>query len=190
MQIPRSHRLRPALVLTALATLCLSGCGKDSSLARTFGIVRDAPDEFTVTTRAPLSMPPDFSLRPPRPGAARPMEDSERRQAEQALVPQTALNTAPAGVSPGQEALLQAAGPPVSSDVRQQVDEDTRMMEASPSFVDRLLFWRRTPVAGVEVDPQKEAKRLRENAALGQSNDMGDTPIIQPHRKGWLEDLF
>ena len=79
-----------ALLLTGTA-LALAGCGNSDTLSRTFGLTRDAPDEFTVTTRAPLSMPPDFSLRPPRPGAPRPMEQSPRTQAEEALVPQTAL---------------------------------------------------------------------------------------------------
>src|ERR1700759_3338402 len=68
------------------AVLLLAGCG-GNDLSRTFGLTRDAPDEFTVTTRAPLSMPPDFSIRPPQPGAARPQELSARNAAEAALAP-------------------------------------------------------------------------------------------------------
>lgn len=182
-------RLSAACLLTALA-LPLAGCGGDG-LARTFGLVRDAPDEFTVTTRAPLSMPPDFGLRPPRPGAPRPQEQSEQKQAEEALVPQTALATSQAGVSPGQAALIQQAGPQVSDAIRQRVDSDAHAAEAANNgFMDKLLFWRRPPPAGITVDPAKEAQRLREDAALGQSPDVGDTPIIQPRKKGWLEDLF
>ena len=52
------------------------------------------------------------------------------------------------------------------------------------------MFWRPTPPPGIVVDPQKEAQRIRENAALGRSQDTGDTPIIQPKQKGWLEGLF
>ena len=36
-------------------------------------------------------MPPDFTVRPPNPGAPRPQSMPEQQQAEQALVPQTAL---------------------------------------------------------------------------------------------------
>ena len=58
--------------LAALAAVvALTGCSGDE-LTRNFGLTRDAPDEFTVTTRAPLSMPPNYQLRPPRPGASRP----------------------------------------------------------------------------------------------------------------------
>jgi hypothetical protein len=31
---------------------------------------------------------------------------------------------------------------------------------------------------------------LRENAALGQGPEVGDTPIIQPRKKGWLEGIL
>src|SRR5580704_16041823 len=90
------------LIAPAMFIVLASGCGNLSSLTRTFGLTHEAPDEFTVVTRAPLSMPPDFTLRPPQPGAARPQEQSDRSLAESALVPDAALGSAPAGVSPGQ----------------------------------------------------------------------------------------
>jgi DUF3035 family protein len=179
-----------AASLLAGCALALAACGNGDSLSRTFGLTRDAPDEFMVTTRAPLSMPPDFSLRPPRPGAPRPMEESEQHQAETALVPQAALGTQPGGESAGQAALVQEAGPAVTNSIRAQVDADARMDQANNGFVDQLLFWRRTEPQGIVVDPQKEAQRLRENAALGESPETGDTPIIQPRKKGWLEGIF
>jgi hypothetical protein len=182
-------RLLAASVLTG-CSLLLAACGDGDSLSRTFGFTRDTPDEFTVTTRAPLSMPPDFALRPPRPGAPRPMEQSESRQAETALLPQTALSAGQGAESAGQEALLQQAGPPVTNAIRAKIDADARIEQANNSFVDRLLFWQRSSPQGIVVDPQKEAQRLRENAALGESPETGDTPIIQPRKKGWLEGLF
>ena len=54
------------IVFVAACGFGLAACSGDE-LTRTFGLTRDAPDEFQVTTRAPLSMPPDFTLRPPRP---------------------------------------------------------------------------------------------------------------------------
>jgi hypothetical protein len=118
------------------------------------------------------------------------MEQSPRTQAEEALVPQTALGTPQGGDSPGQDALVQQAGPSASNQIRQQVDADARMQQSNTSFVSKLLFWQTPPAPGVVVDPQKEAQRLRENAALGQNPDTGDTPIIQQPKKGWLEGIF
>src|SRR5450755_3176733 len=89
------------LVAPAMIVVLCSGCSTFSSLSRTFGLTHDAPDEFTVVTRAPLSMPPDFTLRPPQPGVARPQEQSERTLAESALVPESALGGTQAGMSPG-----------------------------------------------------------------------------------------
>lgn len=190
MGISRSRGHVPAALLLTGAALALTACGSGDTLSRTFGLTRDAPDEFMVTTRAPLSMPPDFSLRPPRPGAPRPMEQSERLQAEEALVPQVALGTPQGGDSPGQDALVQAAGPAAPSQIRRQIDADARMQQADSGFISKLLFWQKPEPPGIVVDPQKEAQRLRQNAALGESPDTGDTPIIQPHKKGWLEGIF
>ncbi len=185
-------RLTAALVLTGAAAL-LSGCDSQG-LSRTFGFTRASPDEFTVTTRAPLSMPPNYDLRPPNPGEPRPQEQSEARQAQAALVPQTALagtSSPEAGLSAGQQALVRDAGPPAPANIRQEVRSDAQKQQAqSQSFVDKLLFWRKPEPPGIVVDPKREAQRLRENAALGQSPEAGDTPIIQPSKKGWLDGLF
>src|ERR1700742_1437297 len=93
-------RFSAGIAVLAVCTTALAGCDSDK-MGRTFGFIRDAPDEFTVTTRAPLAMPPTFALQPPRPGAIRPQEQSEREKAEQALVPQMALGATPEGPSPG-----------------------------------------------------------------------------------------
>ncbi|MBW8268262.1 DUF3035 domain-containing protein [Caldovatus aquaticus] len=180
-----------ALVAFALAA-GLAGCGSDT--ARTLGFTRDAPDEFAVTTRAPLSMPPDMTeLPPPRPGARRPQELSIREQAEAALVPGAALGSpAAAGrPSPGEAALVAQTGRSVPPDIRRRVDEEAlRLEQPDRPFVDRLMFWRQPPPPGTPVDAEREAQRLRENAALGRSPTEGETPIIQPRRRGLLEGLF
>jgi Protein of unknown function (DUF3035) len=176
-------RIRSVLVLAGLA-LTITGCG--DSITRTIGLVRDAPDEFTVTTRAPLAMPPSFDLPPPTPGLPRPQETPERIQAEEALVPQTALGAAPAAETPGQRALVQAAGPPAPSDIRREVNVEASLDRPRQTFTDRLMFWQSPPPPGTVVDAEKEARRIRENAALGQSVEKGDTPIVQPKRRSLL----
>jgi hypothetical protein len=178
-----------AASLLGAASLTLAGCGDASGLSRTFGLTRDTPDEFAVTTQAPLSMPPDMSIRPPRPGAPRPQDVSDSTQAEAALVPQTSLGTAPAGMSPGQQALIAQAGPPAPANIRAEVSQEA-VQANSRGFADRLMFWRPAPPPGIVVDPTREAQRLRENAALGQTPEAGQTPIIQPKPRGWLQGIF
>src|SRR3954447_22970602 len=117
-------RPSPRLPLAAamLALGLLQGCGNDT--ARSFGFTRDAPDEFQVTTRAPLSMPPALGELPtPRPGAERPQELSQRQAAEATLVPGAALGQGASGPrSSGESALLSQAGRPAGDDIRRRVD--------------------------------------------------------------------
>ena len=184
---PNPRLIGPLLLGASL--LLLGGCSGDG-LARTFGLTRDAPDEYTVTTRAPLSMPPDYNLRPPRPGQARPQEQSEREQAAEALVPQLALGTPQGSVSPGQAALLQETGPSAPAGIRAQVDRESNQENADESFIDKVLYWRKPNAQHVQVDAAKESQRLREDAALGQPPDVGNTPIIQQKKEGWFSHLF
>lgn len=177
------------LLFLLLPILVLAGCA-DS--ARTFGLTRDAPDEFQVTTRAPLSMPPSLgSLPTPRPGASRPQEMSAREQAESALVPGSLSPARRTGQTSGERALLSSTGTQPTAGIRDRVDEESMRLErVDRTIVDRALFWRDAPAApGVPVDAGRESQRLRENAALGRSLSDGQTPVIQPQRRAWYEAL-
>jgi Protein of unknown function (DUF3035) len=188
----RTNSSNPRVIRSLLlgsTLILLAGCSSDK-LMRTFGLTRDAPDEYTVTTRAPLSMPPDYNLRPPRPGAPRPQEQSERQQAQETLVPETALNAPTSGASAGQSALLAEAGPAAPSDIRRKVDQDAHNASDDDSFIDKVLYWRKPNSEGVQVDAQAESQRLRQDAALGQGPNVGNTPIIEQKKKGWFSDLF
>ena len=73
-------------ILAGSAALLLTGC---SGAKEQLGLTRSAPDEFAVVKRAPLEMPPDYALRPPRPGATRPQEQATAEQAREAVFGQT-----------------------------------------------------------------------------------------------------
>ena len=71
-------RFRP-LLIAAPAVLLLSACAGGGLLNR------DRPDEFATARAAPLVIPPDFSLQPPRPGEADTGAAGASQQALQAL---------------------------------------------------------------------------------------------------------
>ena len=76
----------------------LGGC---NNFKQAIGIEPTAPDEFAVESRAPLTVPPQFDLRPPDPGAPRPQEVSPAVKAEQAMNaagPGKPGDTAPSGL--------------------------------------------------------------------------------------------
>lgn len=181
---PPRRLSRTALAVVSLAAL--AGC---SDYKRTLGFTRDAPDEFTVTTRAPLAMPSSYELTPPQPGMPRPQETSQTQQAEEVLVPATALAgdaSAKGQDSRGQSALVAQAGPPAPPRIRQMVNAEAVEDRPAVSITDRLMFWRDRQTPGTVVDAPREAQRIRENAALGQPVIDGDTPIVQPKRKSIL----
>ncbi|HET9428931.1 MAG TPA: DUF3035 domain-containing protein [Allosphingosinicella sp.] len=66
------------LLFTGTFAVLLAGCGTTNPLNR------DSPDEFAVARGAPLVVPPDFALTPPRPGEPDAGADP-RAQALQAL---------------------------------------------------------------------------------------------------------
>ena len=179
------------IAVLLLAATSLAACG---GVERTFGLTREIPDEFTVETRAPLSMPPDYSLRPPSPGAARPQEVPSDVAAEAALAPDTALSgTAGPASGPstrGQQALVAQAGPAAPGDIRARVDREVALDRPGGGLTDRLLFWQAAQPPGTVLDATAESRRLRQNAALGQPATAGETPIIQDKPKSSFLGIF
>ena len=185
----------------ALLGLGLAGCQNTKEM---LGLTKHSPDEFQVVSRAPLSMPPDFSLRPPTPGAARPQEGTVQQQAQGIVTGHADRNLQPDQIpsigegeqttaeSAGESSFLQSAGMGgVDPNIRKLVDQETTAdEESSKTVLDDLIFWRKAEPYGTVVDPQAETKRLQANQALGQPVDTGNTPIIERKQKGLLEGLF
>ena len=187
------HCPRPVLLMLGVAMI-LSSCG--DSTKRALGLARTSPDEFAVVKSAPLSQPPDFKLRPPRPGAERPGVASPREQARQAIfradqgnATQSARREGPSTTAAPQEAVSQrssgesaflsrAGADDVDPDIRSKIDREASLLaDADLNFVQKLLDFK--PDVDDVVDAAGEARRLRENQALGQPATEGDTPLIE-----------
>ena len=171
----------------------VSGC---ESTRETFGLNKTAPDEFQVVSRAPLSLPPDFTLRVPEPGAPRPQTGTTTDQARRILTGEdpdaVKRDITDGNRSQGQVALLSQSGAQYADPaIRTTVDRETSIfIEESDSVVDKLIFWQEKPEFGTQVDAEAEAKRIRDQQALGESVSEGETPVIERRQKGWLEDIF
>ncbi len=164
-------------------TLALAGC---SGAAETLGLGRNAPDEFAVVERPPLSMPPEFALRPPQPGAARPQEVSVQSNAEESLFGGKAPLAA--SESEGEKNLLAAAGADKAEpSIRAIIDrESTEKAIGSGRLVEELLWWRDPAANATTVDPAAERERLRKAKEQGEPVTSGATPIIEKNKSGWL----
>ena len=180
--------------------VALGGCG--NQIRQALGMTKHSPDEFLTVAHAPLTLPPDYNLRPPQPGAPRPQEGTASEQAQTALYANnggTALSTGSsydtsneAAQSAGEVALLQNAGAAgIDPGIRAQIDTETAaQIERDQTLIERLVFWHNPEPYGLVVDPVAESKRLQENQALGKPVTEGETPVILTRRKGVLEGIF
>lgn len=182
------------LVTLALAALALGGC---SEVRQTIGLDRHSPDEFTVVSRAPLTLPPSLqpaSLPKPRPGVARPQDSSPTQTAASAVLggKAAAARAAATGKSAGESALVgQVAAKGLDPDIRTKVDQETtQLIVADKSWIDGLLFWQTQEQPFSVVDPAKEQKRLREAQAQGKPVDGAGAPTVERKKKAPLEGLF
>ena len=172
------------LTVLAAAALGLSAC---NSLRQSVGLVKVVPDEFVTVSTAPLTVPPEYGLRPPAPGQPRPQELAPESAARQILLGQRQAITR----TPGEQALVTAAGADRADPLARYVvdDEFGDLAHKESSFANRVLFWRRdqpasqgpttinTASGAVTIDAATEAARLQ---AL-----TGNRAItIQPRRAG------
>lgn len=184
-------------VFLLAGALLATGCEKTRNV---IGLDKQSPDEFAVVPRAPLSVPPDYGLRPPTPGAQRPQEQTVRNQARDILLDDARANSAAAAreaaasgkVSLGEASLLARAGAlNTGSSIRSVVDrENTAMVQAAESVFNKVFFWRESDPPGTVVDAEKESRRLREASANGDPPNKGDVPVIKRRERGILEGLF
>ncbi len=182
--------------LIAALVLALSAC---EGVKKQLGFTKQSPDEFKVVSRAPLSLPPDYNLRPPEPGIPRPQEGTTSQQAKNAIfrLQQPEAGTLEPkiesdGRSLAELSLLEAAGAgQADPNIRRIIDAETLRLNAEgDDFLAALVFWRDPQPAGEIIDADEEAKRLRENAALGKSVTAGETPTIERKSRALFEGLF
>ncbi|HMK69017.1 MAG TPA: DUF3035 domain-containing protein [Stellaceae bacterium] len=177
-------RFSGAILAAAALMVSLGGC---TDMRRALGMEKVVPDEFAVVSRAPLAIPPEYTLRPPRPGAPPTQEVSAPDAARNAVFrsgeQQASLPPAAGERSPGEGALLREAGATdVDPTIRQRVtDEASGSPADEKGFVDKLLFWQSSgpPPTNQVIDPAKEAERLKVQQANGKPPPP-DTTVASP----------
>ena len=161
------HRSVAVLTLAASA-LALSACG---SIRQGVGLSKVVPDEFVTVSTAPLTVPPEYGLRPPAPGQPRPQELAPESAARQILLGQRQAITR----TPGEQGLVAQAGADQADPLARYVidDEFGDIAHKDESWANRVMFWRKddasTQAATVRqttdgqqtIDPASEAARLQ-----------------------------
>lgn len=162
------------LIAASLAALgaCASGSG--------------VPDEFRVVRKAPLTVPPDYNLRPPAPGESRPQELETDQQARVAVFGQDTGRDA----SEGEKLLVSAAGgDAVSRSIRSSIDfESAQIVRKSRSLTDQILNFG-GGATGEVVDAAAEAERLRVEQEAVTEVTGGGTVLIKRRNSNKLPGL-
>ncbi len=178
-------RVRSSFLLVAalgVATLPLGGC---DSFNRAIGKTRVIPDEFQVVSNAPLAIPPDYALRPPRVSNG-PEQANVTDQARETVF--RAGDTTPGQaaapskkLSVGEQDLLRQAGATnMPADIRQTVDADpTEGVPFDRGLVDKLLFWSgpTTPPSTDTLNPGQEASRIRVAQSVAKPGGPTQAPL-------------
>jgi hypothetical protein len=190
----------------ALAGVALSLIGCET-FREAAGVVKEPPDEFAVVTKSPLVVPPDFNLRPPKPGASPTNQTSPTESAQAALYaedPATAAAAMPGNYSAEERLVLaNTGGANADHAIRKKIASDAKAMEATDdSFTDRLVFGSPDPDKGTPLNADAEAQRLQAAKAGGQqvassptANHSApakpqDSATIGKDSGGWFDGIF
>lgn len=167
-----------AVPLAAIVVALAFGTASCSSVSKSLGGGKNSPDEFAVVTKAPLVIPPDFSLRPPKPGARRPQERNAEQEAANTVFGEGS-SAASVAQTDGERVLLTSAGAQdADNSIRDLIDSEYfTIQRTNTGFANKILFWQGETVdPATLVDAEAEAERLRKNQDLGQPATDGDTP--------------
>ncbi|MEQ8194072.1 MAG: DUF3035 domain-containing protein [Rhodospirillales bacterium] len=164
---------------------------------------KTSPDEFSVYSRAPLSIPPEFKLRPPSPGAERPQEVKPRDTAAEVMMSNRESARMRSGqlggrerggsLTPGEKALVgKTGGDSTDPEIRAIVNREAVVpIEASKTLADKVMFWRDPRKRTNIIDPQKENERIRKQQAQGKPVTGEGVPVIrQDLDRGFLDKLL
>lgn len=130
-----STRCIRSVALALVALMVVSGCAR---MSRSLGISKNAPDEFSVVTKAPLVIPPEYNLRPPDTSQSRAEDVDSQVAAFRALFPEGSTLPSP---SRGELALLERSGADsVDPDIRHNLGQRDRPAALKGAFTRELLY--------------------------------------------------
>lgn len=183
---------RFSLLAAVLALpLLLGAC---DAVKKQVGVGRNSPDEFAVVKRAPLTLPPEYALRPPSADYIPPASEATQQARSALMGGETQASAAKTGSA--EEAFLSRAGAKQADpDIRAAINRDNGYIALQNRTVaDKLIFWgdgetspERVPTS--VVDAKAEAERLQKNREEGKAVTEGDVPVIEK-KKSTFDKIF
>ncbi|MEM7072187.1 MAG: DUF3035 domain-containing protein [Pseudomonadota bacterium] len=170
-----------------MLALVLTACDSRRT-AEFLGVKKQSPDEFTVISGTPLTIPPSFDLQPPKPGEKRVETLKPRQDARRAVftldgdtdnIRQQDI-ARDEGLSDGEMAFLKKVSAlDEHRGIRELIDrESLSIAREDIKLIEKIIFWKDPPSPGTIVDAPAETSRIKENASLGKPITEGETSII------------
>lgn len=183
--------LLPLLALSL--TLGLSAC-ESGSVRESLGLGKNPPDEFAVLTKAPLSLPPNYALRPPQPGQARPQSITPTEQARQSLLTNSrsaaAAQTRTARVSGAEASFLKQAGAlGADNSIRTVVDQENPIAQEQTTM-DRFLEGPASRQGATVVDADAERARIQAARQANQPVTGAEAKTTVEQEEGFWDFLW
>jgi hypothetical protein len=185
-----NDRTRHLLRIAALGGMALVLVGCDT-IRQAAGVTKEPPDEFAVVTKAPLVMPPDYNLRPPKPGAAPTNQYSPTESAAASMFgedPAEIAKQMTGDYSPEEKLILASSGAAVADHAIRQQLANKLLFQTGPD-----------PQAGNPLDSDAEKQRLDSAKSAQQTNTPAttdadskekDSATIDKSGNGWLDGIF
>ena len=181
-------RMTIGILVVLITGSLLSGC---SNVRDALGQNKKSPDEFSILARAPLSVPPNFSLRVPNKGMERPQEPSSRNMGRDIIFKKSNSERGKDSKSNSSSIRGLLGTNKANPKIREIINAETKSMVFEDKLVlDKLLSWKKQSEDGVLVDAAAEAKRLKNNVEQGKPVTEGKTQIINRKKSGLLDKLF
>ncbi len=197
----------------SLGCLLLATACTGNSVREMVGIDSRAPDEFRVVSRPPLSVPPQFNLRPPAVGDGANPYATDRKA--EALITGNAVETPQsgqtftlksgdaqtavqpvaqspvsgmAGSSAESQLLLNAGANNVDPTVRQTLIEEKYVRQEEKQEEGWWEIWSDDDEA--TVNPSKESERIQKNQDEGKPVNEGEVPVVDPKGESTLRRIL
>lgn len=193
--------MKPVMLGAAACAVLLTGCG--GGLEESLGLGKSSPDEFQVVRRAPLSVPPDMQLRPPRPGQVADNRITSEENVRQTIfgasersrpLMQITFDDLESGFGPseGEIAFLdRAQADRALPGIRGIVDAETgETVDSNEYLIDRIMFWREPGDTVVDAAAERERLRADADAGLDSTGEGAATTTTRSRNPGLLDAIF
>ncbi len=193
MKTGKHHSRITATIALLGLSLVLTSCSGGSGVRESLGLKKSAPDEFMVISRPPLSVPPEFNLRPPAEAGSTATSDISKRAKEVLFDQQSAQRSG--AQTRGEKNLLNRTQTSANPDIRTLLEQENKaaapaVPEEEKGFLDDIL----EPIIPKKEDPlvdvEKEEERLTKNKREGKPVTEGETPTLGGESKGLLNDAL